>query len=323
MSDSKRRYKIVQSESLSPGPAAWLAERANLVVCPYDDARFGAQLADAEGLVVRTYTQVNGALLDKAPRLRVVGRAGVALENIDIPECRRRGIEVVHAPGSNSQAVVEYVLCMLCDALRPRVTVEKPVDPHTWEKIRAEVFAKKQMSEMTLGILGLGRIGKRIAQVAKAIGFTVLYNDIIEIPIELRHGAKFLQPRDLFAKCDVISVHIDSRPGNHHFVNAELINAMKEDALLINTSRGLAIDHAALGDFLRAHTKARAMIDVHDPEPFDASYPLLNLPNAKLFPHLAGRTEIALTNMSWVVKDVLAVLEGRKPQHPAPDLSFD
>lgn len=321
--ESGRRYRIVQSESLSAGPARWLADRAELVVCPWDDPRFSAELAQAEGLVVRTYTQVNRALLDKAPKLRVVGRAGVALENIDIPECRRRGIEVVHAPGSNSQAVVEYVLCMLCDALRPRVTVDKPVDLPTWEKIRAEVFAKRQLSEMTLGILGLGRIGKRVAQVAGAIGMTVLYNDIVEIPVELRHGATSVSLQELFAKCDVISVHIDSRPGNHHFVNAALINEMKDEVLLINTSRGLAIDHAALGAFLRSHPKAKAMIDVHDPEPFDAKYPLLGLPNAKLFPHLAGRTEIALINMSWVVKDVLAVLEGRKPQHPAPDLSFD
>lgn len=317
------RFRVVQSESLSPGPAAWLAERADLVVCPWDDPRFSAELALAEGLVVRTYTQVSRELLDKAPRLRVVGRAGVALENIDIPECRKRGIEVVHAPGSNSQAVVEYVLCMLCDALRPRVTVNDPVNLPTWEKIRAEVFAKRQMSEMSLGILGLGRIGKRIAQVTGAIGMAIFYNDIVEIPLELRSGATAVSPAELFATCDVISIHIDSRPGNHHFVSASLINAMKDDALLINTSRGLAIDHEALAEFLRAHPKARAMIDVHDPEPFDAEYPLLGLANAKLFPHLAGRTETALINMSWVVKDVLAVLEGRKPHHPAPDLSFD
>lgn len=312
------RPKIVQSEHLSAEPAAWLAERARLVVCPYDDPRFRDELGDADGLIVRTYTRVDGPLLKGAPSLRVVGRAGVALENIDIPACRTRGVEVVHAPGSNAQAVVEYVVCLLGDALRPRVTLDRPLDSQAWERLRAETFAARQMSELMLGVLGLGRIGKRLAQVARAIGFNVLYNDIVEIPNELRQGATCVDPERLFEACDVISIHIDSRPGNHHFVNAHLIERMKEDVLLINTSRGMAVDAAALGDFLKHHSQARAMIDVHDPEPFGADYPLLGLDNAVLLPHLAGRTETALVNMSWVVKDVLAVLEGRPPQHPAP-----
>ncbi|MGI9013584.1 MAG: NAD(P)-dependent oxidoreductase [Phycisphaerales bacterium] len=311
-------FQIVQSEHLSPGPAAWLRERATLIECPHDSPDFHNVMAQADGLIVRTYTQVNQALIERSPQLRVVGRAGVALENIDIPACRARGIEVVHAPGSNAQAVVEYVLCLLCDALRPRIAVTSPLDSESWERVRAETFAHTQMSEMSLGILGLGRIGKRIAHVARSIGFDVYYNDIIDIPEGQRNGAQPLAPKELFARCDVISVHIDSRPGNHHFVNESLIAAMKPTALLLNTSRGLAIDHAALAAFLHANPKSRAMIDVHDPEPFTADYPLLGCSNATLLPHLAGRTETALTNMSWVVRDVLAVLQGNPPQHPAP-----
>ena len=309
---------IIQTEHLSPCPAAWLAERAKLIVCPYDSPQFDEALVTADGLVVRTYTQVNQSLLDKAPRLKVVGRAGVALENIDIPLCRARGIEVVHSPGSNAQAVVEYVMCLLCDALRPRVTITEPVDSETWDQLRAQTFAKTQISEKTIGILGLGRIGKRIAQMMVSLGCEVLYNDIIAIPNDQQHGAREVSASELFQQSDVVTVHIDSRPGNHHFIDAALINVMKDDVLILNTSRGLAIDHAALAEFLRANENARAMIDVHDPEPFTAEYPLLGLPNVTLYPHLAGRTETALTNMSWVVRDVLAVLQGNPPKHPAP-----
>jgi phosphoglycerate dehydrogenase-like enzyme len=317
------RHRVVVSEHLSDRPARWLAERCDVDFCPYGDGRFGDALASAEGLIVRTYTLVGPELLSRAPQLTVVGRAGVALENIDVAACRARGVEVVHAPGSNSQAVVEYVLCLLCDALRPRVTVDRPLDADTWERLRAETFAAKQMSEMTLGILGLGRIGKRVAQVGAAIGFDVLYNDVLDIPREERFGADFVMPYELFERSDVITIHVDSRPGNRHFVDARLIERMKPEALVLNTSRGFVIDPRALAAFLRANPKAKAMIDVHDPEPFDASYPLLGLRNSVLLPHLAGRTETALENMSWVVRDVLAVLEGRAPEHPAPRTQED
>lgn len=309
---------VVQSEHLSPRPAAWLAERAQLIVCSYDDPAFAAHLANAEGLVVRTYTQVTDKLLAQAPRLKVVGRAGVALENIDIPACRARGVEVVHAPGSNAQAVVEYVLCLMGDALRPRVTVDRPVPQDVWDRLREEVFAKRQISERTVGILGLGRIGKRIAQVCGAIGCECLYHDVVDVPEEKRFGASPVSPEELFARSDVISIHIDSRPSNRHFVNAERIALMKSDVLVINTSRGFVFDYQALALFMRENRDAQAMIDVHDPEPFDASYPILGLKNVKLYPHLAGRTETALENMSWVVRDVMAVIEGRAPEHPAP-----
>ncbi len=321
--DRRAPWTVVQSEHLADGPARWLADQCRLIDCPHDDPNFADALAGADGLVVRTYTIVDDALLDRAPNLRVVGRAGVALENIDVPACRERGVEVVHAPGSNTQAVVEYVFCLLADARRPRVTVDQPLDAATWNRWRADVFADRQFNEMTLGIVGLGRIGRRVAEVAGAIGMPVRYFDIDP---ELREGpppscpdAAFADAETLFAECDVISVHIDSRPGNRGFVSRSLIERMKPDALLINTSRGFVVDADALAAYLNENPDARAMIDVHEPEPIDAANPLLGLPNATLLPHLAGRTKTALDNMSWVVRDVVAVLNNEPPQHPAPE----
>jgi phosphoglycerate dehydrogenase-like enzyme len=308
---------VVVTEPLAPAAMTWLRQRALVVEAGPDQADFAAHAAEAQALVVRTLTRVNTPLLDRMPRLRVVGRAGVGLDNIDLSECRARRLPVVHTPDANTQAVVEYVLCLLCDAMRPRLFLEQPVETDRWETIRQEVCGVRQMDECTLGILGLGRIGSRVAQVARAIGFEVLFHDIRAVPPQDRHGATPVTLQELFSRSDVISLHVDGRPENRGLVDRGLVQAMRPDALLINTCRGFVLDHAAVADHLRRHPGAQALLDVHDPEPFTAAHPLLGLANAHLAPHLASRTRTAMDRMSWVVRDVMAVLEGRDPEFPA------
>ena len=308
---------VAVTEPLTPESLRWLRERVSVTEAAPGDPAFEAMAGSLEGLVVRTLTRVDRPLLERLPRLRVVARAGVGLDNIDLPACRERGIQVVHTPDANTQAVVEYVLCLLCDALRPRLFLERPVDTQAWERIRTEVCGERQMDELTLGILGFGRIGSRVAQVARAIGFRVLYNDLLTFAPSLRHGAEPVSADDLFARSDVITLHIDGRPGNRRFVNASLIKHMRPEALLLNTCRGFVLDHEALADFLRVNPGAQALLDVHEPEPFTAEHPLLGMRNAHLAPHLASRTRSAMDRMSWVVRDAVAVLEGRKPEFAA------
>ncbi len=309
---------VIQTEHLSAEAADWLARRCNLVVCSHDDPKFGEVVAEARGLVVRTYTTVDQQLLDGAPKLKVVGRAGAGLDNIDVAACRARSIKVVYTPDANTQAVVEYVITLLSNALRPRVTLTTPVDSGDWKYLRAQTVGRRQMSDLTLGLLGLGRVGKRLAKAATAIGMNVIYSDLLEILHEQRFGARCVDVQQLFAESDVVSLHVDGRDSNRCFVDSELMSRMKPDVMFINTSRGFVVDSTALADFLRAHSHALAMLDVHDPEPFDSEYPLLGISNARLYPHLASRTEAAMLNMSWVVRDVVAVLEGEKPRYPAP-----
>ncbi len=311
---------VVQSEHLSDEAAAWLAERCRLRVCPHNDPGFPKAVSDAAGLVLRTYTTVDGRLLDTAARLRVVGRAGAGLDSIDVQACRARGIEVVYTPDANTQAVVEYVVGLLVDAVRPRPTLREPVDTERWRRVRAEAAGQRQLGDLTLGILGLGRVGRRVAAVAGAIGFDrVLYNDLVEIAPHDRSGAHPAPVDALFARSDILSIHVDGRPGNRHFVGAGLIGRMKDDVIFINTARGFVVDSAAMAQFLREHPAAQALLDVHEQEPFDEDYPLLGLPNARLYPHLASRTQSAMRQMSWVVRDVVAVLEGKQPKFPAPE----
>ncbi|MFA7237829.1 MAG: NAD(P)-dependent oxidoreductase [Phycisphaeraceae bacterium] len=316
--------KVILTEHLDDAAAQWLADQTHLVRQPHDDpVALHRELADAEGLVVRTYTLVNDALLDAAPRLKVVGRAGVGLDNIDLPACRRRDVRVVFTPDANTQAVVEYLWALILDVVRPRKYLTEAIDAKTFHAIRAKQVGK-QLSDMTLGILGVGRIGRRIAQVASAIGMRVLCNDILkpdalDLPPDFQ--GLFVDKSTLYRESDILTIHVDGRPENRQLIDAAALSQLKNDCLLINAARGMLIDNAALRDWsLRVRTsggEGLAVLDVHEPEPPQADYILYGLPNVKLLPHLASRTPQAMANMSWVVRDVVAVLRGEPPRYPA------
>jgi phosphoglycerate dehydrogenase-like enzyme len=309
---------VLQSEELDPAAAAWLRESCDLEACHFTDTqRFEQLLARADGLIVRTYTRVNAEMLDKAPKLKVVGRAGVGLDRIELDECQRRGIAVVSTPSANSVAVAEYVFALLMDAVRPRLFLDKSVPANEWNSLRKELEAPNQLSELRLGILGLGRIGSRVAKIARGFEMDVAYYDIAEIAEDKRFGAKPMPMIDMLHWADVVTVHVDTRAANHRFVNTHVFRQMRPTVIFINTSRGFIVDEFALAGFLRDNNRAFALIDVHDPEPFGPNYPLLQLPNAHISPHLAAATATAHANMSWVVKDVWRVLNGEKPEFPA------
>lgn len=313
---SDRPFALI-TEDLDAAPEAWLAERCEVARCAPDAPGFGPLLARAHALVVRTYTVVNDALLDRAPNIRVVGRAGVGLDNIDLPACAARGVTVVSTPDANSRAVVEYVFAMLADALRPRAYLDAPLDAKAWNQARRDLVGERELSELTLGIYGFGRIGSSVARVGAAFDMPVIYHDIREIDPASRHGATPVSRDELLARADVLSIHVDGRPSNRHLMNADAIDRLKPGVVLINSARGFLLDANALAAFLRASPRATALIDVHDPEPFPPDYPLLGLPNARCSPHLASGTRRAKENMSWVVRDVWRVLSGEKPEFPA------
>jgi phosphoglycerate dehydrogenase-like enzyme len=313
------RPLVIQTEQLEPEPSAWLAERCDLIVCPYTDIdRLKTLLPSAQALIVRTYTKVTSELLAQTPNLKVVARAGVALDNIDVAACRARGVQVVHTPGANTRAVVELVTAFMLDALRPRAFLDAPVAAPRWHELRNKLTAPRQLSDLTLGIWGFGRIGSAMARVGAALDMKVLYNDLLDLPERGRWGARPVSAGDLLSGSDILTVHVDFRPANRMLVNADVCRQMRPEVVFINTSRGLVVDPAALGAFMRAHPGAQAMIDVHDPdEPIGPDYPLLGIRNVHLTPHIASGTETAKTNMSWVVRDVWRVLSGEPPEFPA------
>ncbi|MBL8760711.1 MAG: 3-phosphoglycerate dehydrogenase [Phycisphaerae bacterium] len=313
------RPRVVVSEELSAGALAWLGERCEVECVRFDaGAAFDAALSRADALVVRTYTKVTAELLAKGARLRVVGRAGVGLDSIDVCACRARGVEVVYTPDANTVAVSEYVLALVVDAFRPRGFVEGALAQAEWSALRKEMIAPRQLSELTLGILGLGRIGKRVARWARALDMNVIYHDLLEMPEAVRCGARPVSRDELLAGADVLTIHVDGRASNRGLVTAEWLARVKRDVTIVNTSRGFVVEAGALAAFLRTSAGARAILDVHEPEPFGAEYPLLGLPNAFLAAHLAACTRTAHENMSWVVRDVWRVLAGEAAEFSAP-----
>lgn len=307
----------IQTEDLDTAPAAWLAERCELVRCGAGETGFDVLLASAEALVVRTYTRVDRAMLAKAPKLKVVGRAGVGLDNIDLEACRARSVRVVSTPDANTQAVVEFVWALIFDAMRPRLFLSEALEKDHWIDVRRELRASRQIDELTLGVYGLGRIGKRMAAVGTALGMRVIYHDLLEIPADFRHGATSVSRDELVAGADILTIHVDGRPANRGLIDAAAFARLKPNVLLINAARGFLMDNRACAAFFGSHPEAMALLDVHEPEPIGSDYPLLGMPNVHLSPHLAAATAKAQENMSWVVRDVWRVLNGEEPEQAA------
>jgi len=310
------RPTVAIAEPIDPVCLDWLSRRCRCAG-PGPEA-----IPEAQGLIVRTATRVDASLLQRAPNLRVVGRAGVGVDHIDLQACADRGVVVVHTPEANTDAVVEYVFAQLFALVlahrRPIPRIAAPMTPDAWERLRERAISPTQLSGSTLAVLGFGRIGARVGAVGRTLGMDVIYHDLLEIPPGQRAGCRPVTSEDLLAGADILTIHVDGRPENRRLIDADALGRCKPDVLLINTSRGHVVDAQALGAFLRDNPDARAVCDVHDPEPVDESNPLLGLPNATLTPHVGAATEQAKRAMSWVVRDVWRVLSGQEPEHPAP-----
>jgi phosphoglycerate dehydrogenase-like enzyme len=310
---------VLVTEDSDPTPLAWLKERARVVEAGPGSPEFDAALPDAVGMVVRTYTKVNPALLARCPKLKVVGRGGVGLENINVPACRARGVEVVYTPDANTLAVGDFVIGYALHLLRPwGFFKDRAYEPAEFKRVR-NTQRGVQLDELTFGILGMGRVGRRVGHLAATgFGARVIYNDLLDVQSLLKFPATAVDKPTLFREADVVTLHTDMRPGNEHLAGAAELALMKPTAILINASRGEVLDDAALAAAIRDKRIAGAAIDVFDPEPPRADYPLLAFDNVLLTPHMAARTHTAVENMSWVVRDVIDVLNGKPARYPAP-----
>ena len=301
------------TEGSHPVPKAWLAGRCRVSDDPAD-------LARADAAVVRTYTTVDAAWLDAAPGLKVVGRGGVGLDNIDVAACRARGVEVVHTPDANTRAVAEFVHGLMIALVRPW-HVLRPGLPDAAGFAALRKDSGHHLCDLTLGILGMGRVGNALAGIAvNGFGMRVIYHDLLDVKPAV--AAEAVGFDGLLAGCDVLSVHVDGRPGNRHLIDAAALTRGRF-RWLVNTSRGMVVDPAAVVDALGGRLEGVAL-DVYDPEPpaggGGSAYARLAAdPRAILTPHMASRTGPAVENMGWVVRDVWRVLTGERPEHPAPD----
>jgi len=314
MANNRKKPVVVVTEPLDEPSIEYLREHADVRIIEIDE--LPEHIAQADGLIVRTYTQVNRELLERAPNLKVVGRAGVALENIDLSECKARGIEVVHTPEANTLAVVDYTVRMIIELNRRFWPMTHPIPPEEFMALRKQSYGRF-ISGLTLGIIGLGRIGSRVGRAAVGLGMKVIYNDIRKV--EPDYPAESVDKDTLYANSDIVTLHVPLTNLTRNLINADTLARFKPGAQLINSARGACVVAADLAEAIKAGRISGAAIDCHHPEPPPPDYPLFGLENVILTPHIAARVPAALAAMCEVVYDVVAVLQGRKPKYPADD----
>ena len=282
---------------------------ANLVDRPSDLA---AALADCRALVVRNRTQVRGPLLDQAPNLKVVGRLGVGLDNIDVDACRARGIAVRPATGANDLSVAEYVITAALMLLRRAWFASDRVASGAWPRMD---LIGAELAGRTLGLVGFGAIARLTAAKAQAMGMAVAaFDPFVPAGSDIwpSTGVRPLALHDLLASCDVVSLHTPLTDQTRHMVDADALARMAPHAILINAARGGVVDEAALVDALRSGRLGGAALDVFETEPVTAASGAIfaGVPNLILTPHIAGVTDESNVRVSRVTAEaVLAVLK--------------
>lgn len=281
--------KVVLAEKVSPATLAVFQAEPGWEVLTHDNLPNGlaAALADADALVVRSAVQVDDALLQSAPRLRVIGRAGVGVDNIDADAATRRGIVVMNTPGANAVAVAELTIGLMIFLARKLAQANSGMHAGKWEK---KSLQGSELRGKTLGILGLGRIGLEVARRARAFGLEILGSDpFVSAAVARENNITLVPVEELFAQADYLTLHVGLTPQTAGIINAKTIATMKKGVRIINCARGELVEEAALADALHSGHVAGAALDVFAAEPLKDS-PFFALNNVLLTPHIAGST---------------------------------
>lgn len=307
--------RIVISEFMDEGAVGRLRARFEVT---YDQtlvdrrADLLSAIARADALIVRNRTEVTADVLAAAPALRVVGRLGVGLDNIDVAACDARGIAVFPATGANALPVAEYVIGVAMMLLRTAYVSTGAVADGAWP--RAALSEGREIAGKTLGLVGFGDIGKLTAGLARGVGMRVVGYDpalAVTSPVWAASGTTPLSLDDVLRQSDVVSLHVPLNAQTRGLIDASRIALMKADAILVNTARGGVVDEAAVASALREGRLGGAALDVFEREPLAAGSPLAGCPRLILTPHIAGLTRESNVRVSSLVADkVAAALEG-------------
>ncbi len=300
---------IVLLESVHPDALTLLQTYGNVVALddPGDLERV-YHIPQVEAIITRGRGQIRQALIEALPDLRVVARCGVGLDNVDVQAAAARGVAVIYAPGSTTTAVAEHTLLLMLALARRLLPTATAVRARHWA-IR-NGYQGMELAGKTLGIIGMGMIGQRVAQLASALGMTVIYWNRSTLP----GPGQAVALDELLRQADVISVHVALSQETRHLIGARELAQMKPGALLINTARGAIVDQAAVAQALANGHLGGFAADVLDVEPPPGDEPLLQQTNALLTPHIAALTADTYRLMCVsTVTNVLALLGGEQP----------
>ncbi|HII60390.1 D-2-hydroxyacid dehydrogenase [Pyrococcus horikoshii] len=274
-----------------------------------DEDRLVELVKDVEAIIVRSKPKVTRRVIESAPKLKVIARAGVGLDNIDVEAAKEKGIEVVNAPAASSRSVAELAVGLMFSVARKIAFADR--------KMREGVWAKKEamgieLEGKTIGIIGFGRIGYQVAKIANALGMNILLYD--PYPNEERAkevNGKFVDLETLLKESDVVTIHVPLVESTYHLINEERLKLMKKTAILINTSRGPVVDTNALVKALKEGWIAGAGLDVFEEEPLPKDHPLTKFDNVVLTPHIGASTVEAQERAGVeVAEKVVKILKG-------------
>jgi D-3-phosphoglycerate dehydrogenase / 2-oxoglutarate reductase len=303
--------KIVIADKGSPSTLKILREQSDWTVVSPEKEALAGELADADAVLVRSATFIDAALMDKAPKLRVIGRAGVGVDNVDLEAATKRGIVVMNTPGGNAVAVAEHTLALMLSLARHVPRADSTMHAGKWEK---KTLQGTELRGKTLGIIGLGRVGIEVSRRALAFGMKVVAHDPYVAPslaqqLQITLGSL----EEVFAQADYITLHVGLTPQTQRMINADSLRKMKKGVRLVNCARGELLDEAAVVEALQSGQLGGAALDVYAHEPVKDS-PLQSLPNVILTPHIAGSTheaseavgvQIALQVREYLLKGVI------------------
>ncbi len=277
---------------------------------PLASAQLQPLLADVDGFIAGL-DAIDAAALAAAPHLRVVARYGVGVDNVDLEAARACGVVVTNTPGANAGSVAELAIALMLDLLRPILHAAEQTRTGGWPRMSGQTLEGK-----TVGIVGMGAIGRGVAQRLSGFGCRVLAFDVVvDVPFAERWGVELLPLADLLAQAEIVSLHLPVLPATRGLVDAAFLAQMKRGAYLINTARGELVDEGALYAALTTGHIAGAALDAFAVEPPTAS-PLLALPQVIATPHMGAHTDGATSAMGrMALADCLAVLRGEEPKH--------
>ncbi len=309
-------------------PAEWLGlldGRCRLLVGPETTVTSGlapalqARLGEAEGLFTLLTVPVNDALLDQAPRLRVVSNMAVGVDNVDLAACTRRGIPVGHTPGVLTEATADLALALLLAVARRLPEASRDARLGRWTTWRPAGWLGADLAGATLGIVGMGKIGTAVAERAGVFGLRLVYTSRQSRPeLEETLGAVRLPLPELLHQSDFVTLHVPRTAETRGLIGEAALRTMKRTAVLLNTARGPVVDSGALYRALREGWIAAAGLDVTDPEPLPADHPLYTLDNCLILPHIGSATHNTRRRMAELAcQNLLAGLAGRPLPHCA------
>jgi D-3-phosphoglycerate dehydrogenase / 2-oxoglutarate reductase len=318
------KYQVLLTEQISPVGIDMLEKAAKVVIAPSpSDADLLSLVGDADALLIRS-THLSIPVMEAGTKLKVIGRHGIGLDNIDIPAATRLGIQVVNTPGANTNAVAEHALWAMMHCAKNFNRAERALREGKFSVagslpglVQKMGYSTLELKDKTLGLIGFGRIARRLAELARCLQMDIKSFDPL-VPDDAFQAFAVRRVRtvdEAIRDSDFVSLHVPYMKETHHLIGARELTLLKAESYLINTSRGGIVDEGALYRALKEKKIAGAALDVFEKEPPPADLPFFGLDSVVVTPHMAAMTDVALINMAVdASRGILDALEGKRPE---------